>query len=155
MGFEMMARGARRGTLLRTLGGAGKAPRLDCPRASAPSRLPPLAGNLSWEGTDRSDEGRGEPMSQDAGSAKCKRAKTTKMPKNKGAGRLKCSLLLTSENDLRLTVLARLRETDRSTLLNSILDDSLRGVVVSLRGSLASESGAGQGSAETMAPEAA
>ena len=46
---------------------------------------------------------------------------------------------LTPENDLRLTVLASLRGTDRSTLLNSILDDALRGVVVSLRGPLASE----------------
>ena len=76
-------------------------------------------------------------------------------PKNKGAERLKCSLLLTPENDLRLTVLAALRGTDRSTLLNSILDDALRGVVVSLRGPLASESGAGEGDAETATPEAA
>ena len=42
-------------------------------------------------------------------------------------------------------MLASLRGTDRSTLLNSILDDALRGVVVSLRGSLAAESGAGEG----------
>jgi hypothetical protein len=115
----------------------------------------PLADNLSWEGTDRSDEGRGEPMSQDAGNAKGKRSKATKTTKNKGAERLKCSLLLTPENDLRLTVLAALRGTDRSTLLNSLLDDSLRGVVVSLRGQLATESGAGEGDAETADSEAA
>ena len=94
-------------------------------------------------------------MSQDAGNAKGKRLKATKTTKNKGAERLKCSLLLTPENDLRLTVLAALRGTDRSTLLNSILDDALRGVVVSLRGPLASESGAGEGDGETAAPEAA
>ncbi len=94
-------------------------------------------------------------MSQDAGNAKGKKPPRAKPPKGKAAERLKCSLLLTPENDLRLTVLARLRETDRSTLLNSILDDSLRGVVVSLRGSLASESGAGVGGAETADAEAA
>ena len=33
-------------------------------------------------------------MSQDAGNAKGKQAKATKTPKNKGAERLKCSLLL-------------------------------------------------------------
>ena len=84
-------------------------------------------------------------MSQGAGSAKGKRTKSAKTTKSNGAERLKCSLLLTPENDLRLTVLASLRGTDRSTLLNSILDDSLRGVVVSLRGALAAESGAGGG----------
>ena len=57
---------------------------------------------------DRSDEGRGEPMSQDAGNAKGSESKATKTPKNKGAERLKCSPLQTPENDLRLTVLAGL-----------------------------------------------
>ena len=94
-------------------------------------------------------------MSQDAGSAKVKRTKSAKATKSKGVERLKCSLLLTPENDLRLTVLASLRGTDRSTLLNSILDDALRGVVVSLRGSLAAEGGAGEGGAETADSEAA
>ena len=94
-------------------------------------------------------------MSQDAGGAKGKRAKAGKATRSKGAERLKCSLLLTTENDLRLTVLASLRGTDRSTLLNSILDDALRGVVVSLRGSLAAEGGAGEGGASPADSEAA
>ncbi len=94
-------------------------------------------------------------MNPDAANAKAKKLPRGKAQKGKGAERLKCSLLLTAENDLRLTVLARLRETDRSTLLNSILDDALRGVVVSLRGALAPESGAGQGGAETADAEAA
>jgi hypothetical protein len=94
-------------------------------------------------------------MNPDAGNAKAKKLLRAKPPKGKAAERLKCSLLLTPENDLRLTVLARLRETDRSTLLNSLLDDALRGVVVSLRGPLASESGAGEGGAEPADPEAA
>jgi hypothetical protein len=84
-------------------------------------------------------------MSQDAGNAKGKKPPRAKSPKGKPAERLKCSLLLTAENDLRLTVLATLRGMDRSTLLNGILDEALRGVVVSLRGSLAAEGGAGQG----------
>jgi hypothetical protein len=70
---------------------------------------------------------------------------------------LKCSLLLSKENDLRLTVLASLRSTDRSTLLNVILDDALRGVVVSLRGQLATEQteqGAGEGAPEESDAEA-
>ena len=95
-------------------------------------------------------------MSQDAGSAKGKRTKAARTTKGKGAERLKCSLLLTAENDLRLTVLATLRGLDRSTLLNSILDDALRGVVVSLRGPLSAETGgAGEGGAEAEPSEAA
>ncbi len=93
-------------------------------------------------------------MSQDAGITKGKRTKAPKTTKGKGAERLKCSLLLTAENDLRLTVLATLRGVDRSTLLNSILDDALRGVVVSLRGALAADGG-GEGGAELADPEAA
>lgn len=81
-------------------------------------------------------------MSEAAGNQKSKRAKVTKGQKSKGPERLKCSLLLTRENDLRLTVLASLKGTDRSALINTILDDALRGVVVSLRGNLA---GAGEG----------
>src|SRR4051812_32158455 len=98
-------------------------------------------------------------MSQDAKSRKPKGARTAKS--RGGPERLKCSLLLTKDNDLRLTVLASLRGTDRSTLLNSILDDALRGVVVSLRGALAIESsssepsGAGEGVTPEADPEAA
>ncbi len=97
-------------------------------------------------------------MSQDAGNAKGKKPPRAKPPKGKAAERLKCSLLLTAENDLRLTVLATLRGMDRSTLLNVMLDEALRGVVVSLRGSLASETGAGQGGtslADETDPQAA
>jgi hypothetical protein len=54
---------------------------------------------------------------------------------------------------LLYTVLASLKMTDRSTLLNQILDDSLRGVVVSLRGQLATESGAGESAVEEGDPQ--
>src|SRR4051795_11319277 len=99
-------------------------------------------------------------MGLDTGSSqtsKKTKSKTSKPGKSKAPERLKCSLLLTKENDLRLTVLASLKGTDRSTLLNTILDDALRGVVVSLRGQLATESGAGEGSQspEDEAAEAA
>lgn len=83
-------------------------------------------------------------MSSDAQGSKGKKTTKARAPKGKTPERLKCSLLLTRENDLRLTVLASLKGTDRSTLLNAILDDALRGVVVSLRGQLATEGGAGE-----------
>ncbi len=86
---------------------------------------------------------------------KPKRSRTTKTPKGKAPERLKCSLLLTRENDLRLTVLASVKGTDRSTLLNGILDEALRGVVVSLRGQLATEGGAGGGTTPEGDSEAA
>jgi hypothetical protein len=81
-------------------------------------------------------------MSQEAEQPKNKKSTKSKTQKSKAPERLKCSLLLTRENDLRLTVLASVKETDRSALINTILDDALRGVVVSLRGALA-EGGAG------------
>lgn len=93
-------------------------------------------------------------MTGDAETPKGKRQARAKAPRSKGGERLKCSLLLTKENDLRLTVLASLRGTDRSSLLNTILDDALRGVVVSLRGQLAAEREAGEGGEEEVDAEA-
>ncbi len=95
-------------------------------------------------------------MSAEAGTPKNRKGRGGRTPKPKAANeRMKCSLLLTRENDLRLTVLASLKGTDRSTLLNTILDDALRGVVVSLRGQLATEQGAGEGIQEEADSEAA
>ena len=85
-------------------------------------------------------------MSTSSNPQKGKQQPRGKTTKAKAPERLKCSLLLTRENDLRLTVLASLRNKDRSSLLNDLLDECLRGVVVSLRGPLA-ESGAGEGTA--------
>src|SRR4051794_37707494 len=84
-------------------------------------------------------------MSSSSNSPKGKQQSRGKATKAKAPERIKCSLLLTRENDLRLTVLASVKSTDRSTLLNAILDDALRGVVVSLRGQLATENPAGEG----------
>src|SRR4051794_11106453 len=86
-----------------------------------------------------------KPDATNASGGKATKSPRAKAAKSKVPERLKCSLLLTRENDLRLTVLASLRGKDRSTLLNDLLDDCLRGVVVSLRGQLATETGAGEG----------
>ncbi|WP_169981113.1 hypothetical protein [Tautonia rosea] len=80
-------------------------------------------------------------MQNDPGSSKAKKGRAAKAQRGKGAEKVKCSLLLSPENDLRLTVLAAMRGTDRSGLVNAILDDALRGVVVSLRGPLADGAG--------------
>ncbi|RUL84594.1 hypothetical protein [Tautonia sociabilis] len=85
-------------------------------------------------------------MQPEPGNQKGRKSRGAKTPKSKGAEKVKCSLLLSPENDLRLTVLAAMRGTDRSGLINTILDEALRGVVISLRGSLAD--GAGEGPQE-------
>lgn len=82
-------------------------------------------------------------MQHESGSSKAKKGKVAKAPRGKGAEKVKCSLLLSPENDLRLTVLAAMRGTDRSGLVNTILDEALRGVVISLRGPLAEAAGEG------------
>lgn len=124
-------------------------------RAFAPSLGPSSVD--TYPGADSSSvaKDKGEHMSSDAQVSRGKKTQKGKAPKGKAPERLKCSLLLTRENDLRLTVLASLKGTDRSTLLNTILDDALRGVVVSLRGPLAGESGAGEGTLADAEPEAA
>ncbi len=53
------------------------------------------------------------------------------------------------------SILAAPKGVDRSTLADSILTEALRGVVISLRGALAAEGGAGEGGAETADSEAA
>ena len=103
--------------------------------------------------TFTAQEGR-KPKSVDTEGPKSKKTSKPKPQKSKAPERLKCSLLLTKENDLRLTVLASLKGTDRSALVNTILDEALRGVVVSLRGALATEGGAG-GAAQESETEAA
>ena len=62
-------------------------------------------------------------------------------------GREKITLLISKETNVKLSTLAALKGVDRSTLADSILTEALRGVVISLRGSLAG--GAGEGGAET------
>lgn len=94
-------------------------------------------------------------MNPDTNQARGRKMTRAKAQKAKAPERLKCSLLLTRENDLRLTVLASVKGMDRSELLNVILDDALRGVVVSLRGQLATGSGVGEGAPDDSQDEAA
>lgn len=61
------------------------------------------------------------------------------------ANRDKCTLLLDADTSLKLTVAAHLRGLDRSELVNQILADALRYVVIALRGqSTVSANAAGQ-----------
>lgn len=70
------------------------------------------------------------------GSLSAKRGKrpAAKQQASKAADKVKVSIVLTTEVDFRLTVLAAHRGIDRSTLVNQVLEDLTRGVVVSLRG---------------------
>ena len=52
-------------------------------------------------------------------------------------------LLLSKETNVKFSTLAAVKSVDRSTLADSILTEALRGVVISLRGSLAGEAGEG------------
>ena len=60
--------------------------------------------------------------------------KTTNTAAQKAASRDKCTLLLDSDVSLKLSVAAHLRGLDRSELVNELLADALRYVVVSIRG---------------------
>jgi hypothetical protein len=52
----------------------------------------------------------------------------------KAVEREKCTLLLDPDTSVKLSVAARLRGVDRSTLVNQLLTDALRYVVISIRG---------------------
>ena len=52
----------------------------------------------------------------------------------KATGREKCTLLLQPDVSIKLSVAAHLRGLDRSELVNELLADALRYVVVSIRG---------------------
>ena len=78
-------------------------------------------------------------MSKDATPKKSRGGKTRK---DQGADRVKTSVLLSRSVDIRIRALSGIRGVDKSTLINSLLDEATRGVVVSLRGSFAAEAGA-------------
>jgi putative ribosome biogenesis GTPase RsgA len=83
-----------------------------------------------------------EPMSTDN---KAKKSKATKTRKDQGAERIKTSVLLSRSVDIKIRALSGIRGVDKSTLINSLLEEATRGVVVSLRGPLAEGYGAGEG----------
>jgi hypothetical protein len=76
---------------------------------------------------------------------KAKRSRTTKTRKDQGAERIKTSVLLTRSVDIKIRALSGIRGVDKSTLINSLLEEATRGVVVSLRGPLAEGSGPEEG----------
>ena len=66
-----------------------------------------------------------------------------KTRKDQGADRIKTSVLLSRSVDIKIRALSGIRGVDKSTLINSLLEEATRGVVVSLRGPLA-DGGAGE-----------
>lgn len=86
---------------------------------------------------------------------KAKKSKATKTRKDQGAERIKTSVLLSRSVDIKIRALSGIRGVDKSTLINSLLEEATRGVVVSLRGPLAEGYGAGEADAEPGEGEAA
>ncbi len=84
-------------------------------------------------------------MSNDS---KSKKSRTAKTRKDQGADRIKTSVLLNRSLDIKLRALSGIRGVDKSSLINSLLEEATRGVVVSLRGPLAESGGAGDASGE-------
>lgn len=93
----------------------------------------------------KATDGDSEPMST---QGKPKRSKATKTRKDQGAERIKTSVLLSRSVHIRIGALAGIRGVDKSTLINSLLEEATRGVVVSLRGPLAEGFGAGEVSSD-------
>jgi hypothetical protein len=67
-------------------------------------------------------------------TARPSKRKNSQPASRKADGRDKCTLLLDADTSLKLTVAAHLRGLDRSELVNELLTDALRHVVISLRG---------------------
>jgi hypothetical protein len=80
-------------------------------------------------------------MSTESKPKKSRGAKTRKDP---AADRVKTSVLLSRSVDVRIRALAGIRGVDKSTLINSLLEEATRGVVISLRGPFAAEAGVGE-----------
>ena len=81
---------------------------------------------------------------------KAKKPRGAKTRKDQGGDRIKTSVTLSRSVDIRIRALSGIRGIDKSTLINSLLDEATRGVVISLRGALAGEGG----NAEELDPEA-
>jgi hypothetical protein len=54
--------------------------------------------------------------------------------------RRRVGFLISFENDFKLTVLARKKGVDRSTLVNDVIGDLCRGIVISFRGKASKDS---------------
>lgn len=80
--------------------------------------------------------------------AKSKRSKTLKTRKDQGSDRIKTSVLLARSVDIKIRALSGIRGVDKSTLINSLLEEATRGVVISLRGPFADGAGDESGDEE-------
>jgi len=67
-------------------------------------------------------------------AAKPSKRRNASQATRKATDREKCTLLLDSDTSVKLSVAAHLRGVDRSTLVNMLLAESLRYVVISIRG---------------------
>jgi hypothetical protein len=72
----------------------------------------------------------------------------------KASDRDKCTLLLDRDTSLKLTVAAHLRGLDRSELVNELLADALKYVVIALRGQSAVSANPGVESTQANATAA-
>jgi hypothetical protein len=88
-------------------------------------------------------------------NGKPQKGRGTKTRKDQGADRIKTSVLISRSVDIKIRALAGIRGVDKSSLINSLLEEATRGVVVSLRGPLAESSGVGEQLITEAEPEAA
>lgn len=72
-------------------------------------------------------------------SAKARKRPSTKASARQSAPKVKCTILLSSEADQRLAIHAAMMGTDRSTLVDRLVNEHLRRYVVSDRGGLHTE----------------
>ena len=82
-------------------------------------------------------------------NGKGQKGRGTKTRKDQGAERIKTSVLLNRSLDIKLRALSGIRAVDKSSLINSLLEEATRGVVVSLRGPFAGEASGVVGGAES------
>lgn len=90
-------------------------------------------------------------MAPDSKPQKSRGARTRK---DHASERVKTSVLLSRSVFIKVGALAGIRGVDKSTLINSLLEEATRGVVVSLRGPFAAE-GAGEGGRQPKEDEGA
>jgi hypothetical protein len=67
-------------------------------------------------------------------STQTPKRKTARKAERKASEQQKCTLMLSPDTSIKLTVAAHLRGLDRSELVNELLNDALRHVVISIRG---------------------
>lgn len=84
-------------------------------------------------------------------TARARKRPGAKAQERKGAERTRCTLTLSADTDLKLSVLAMMRGLDRSELAEQVLAAAVRGVVVSLRGALSAPSDIGEDRHESAA----